>query len=318
MPQKIIIDSDPGLDDMQAIFFALQSPEVEVLGITTVFGNSGLESSTRNAIRMVETAGRPDIPVAAGASRALLLPPRVTSPTIHGADGAGNATDRLPPVKGKAIDRLAANFIIDTVMANPGEVILVPIGPITNIALAARLQPAIIDKVKGVVLMGGSAFAGGNASAAGEANLHNDPHAAKIVFEAGWPIAMAGLDVMFRYLPGLDYLDEIAAIGNPVSNYITEVLAFSRQRMIETGRPLAVPDLHALGYLIAPDLYTTRRMPCYIETEGLSAGQTVVDQRLPGGAQGRSSDFPEIDVILDVDADRLRKLFIERISAFGR
>ncbi|MCC6904261.1 MAG: nucleoside hydrolase [Anaerolineae bacterium] len=318
MPQKIIIDSDPGIDDMQAIFLALLSPELDVLGITTVFGNSGLENSTNNALRMIETAGRPDIPVAAGASRPLLLSPRVSSPTIHGADGAGNASDRLPAVKGKAIDKLAANFIIDTVMANPGEVILVPIGPITNIALAARLQPAIIDKVKAVVLMGGSAFVGGNASAAGEANLHNDPHAAKIVFEAGWPIVMAGLDVSHRWRQGEDYIDEIAVIGNPISDYMKEVLEFRREGIRRTGKPMGAPDLQAVGYLVAPEIFTTRRMPCYVETEGLSAGMTVVDQRDSGGVEGRSATVPEVEVILDVDGDRLRRLLVDRIKAFGK
>ncbi|MCC6905451.1 MAG: nucleoside hydrolase [Anaerolineae bacterium] len=315
MPEKIIIDTDPGIDDMQAIFLALLSTEVDVLGITTVFGNSGLDNSVANALRLVETAGRPDVPVVRGASRPILLPPRPGAPSIHGADGLGNAADRLPKPKGKAIGQNAANFIVETVLAHPGEVTLVPIGPITNIALAARLEPAIISKVKRVVLMGGSAFVGGNASAAGEANLYNDPHAAKIVFEAGWPIVMAGLDVTYRYLLGEDYLDLVSSLGNPVSDFMKEVFVFVRQRMIEWNSREAVPDLHAVAYLIAPELYTTRRLPCYIETEGRTAGMTVVDPRPPAR---RNEVIPEIDVILDVHAEKLRGLFLQRIGAFGK
>ncbi|MCP4416707.1 MAG: nucleoside hydrolase, partial [Chloroflexi bacterium] len=163
MAQKIIIDTDPGIDDAMAIFFALQSPELEVLGVTAVFGNGDVTNTASNAVRILETAGRGDIPVAAGANTPLVIPQRFNGGmSVHGRDGLGNAGEQLPQSRGQPVSQHAAAFIVETVLVHPGKITLVPIGPLTNIALALRLEPAIVDAVKGVSLMGGSAFAGGN------------------------------------------------------------------------------------------------------------------------------------------------------------
>ena len=315
MPQKIIIDTDPGIDDAMAIFFALQSPELEVLGLTAVFGNGGVSNTASNAVRILETAGRGDIPVAAGANSALVIANRYEDGvSVHGQDGLGNAGEILPQPIGIPIGQRAAAFIVETVMANPGEVTLVPIGPLTNIALALRLEPAIVDAVKGVSLMGGSAFVGGNKSAAAEANLYNDPHAADIVFSAGWPIVMAGWDVNNRFHMNPAYLDQLCALGNPATNFIKEIYPCLQDFLNLPDQAIDVPDLLAVAHLVDPSLFTSKRYPVYVETEGRSAGMTVVDQR--NNRRGEESD-PMVDILLDVDAERLRALFLERLAQYG-
>lgn len=315
MAQKIIIDTDPGVDDAMAIFFALQSPELEVLGITAVFGNGGVANTASNAIRIVETAVRGDIPVAAGANTPLVIPQRFSGgASVHGHDGLGNAGEQLPQPRGKPVAQHAAAFIVETVMANPGEVILVPIGPLTNIALALRLEPAIVHAVKGISLMGGSAFVGGNKTAAAEANIYNDPHAAAMVFAAGWPIAMAGWDVNNRFHMNQPYLDQLCALGNPATDFIKAIYPCLQAFVQLPEQAIDVPDLLAVAYLVAPSLFTVKRYPVYVETEGRSAGMTVVDQRLH--RRGDPVD-PLVDILLDVDAERLRTLYLERLSRYG-
>ena len=315
MVQKIIIDTDPGIDDAMAIFFALQSSELEVLGLTAVFGNGGVANTASNAVRILETAGREDIPVAAGVNTPLIIPNRSAGGmSVHGHDGLGNAGDQLPQPHGRPIAQNAAAFIVETVMANPEEVTLVPIGPLTNIALALRLEPAIVDMVKGVSLMGGSAFVGGNKSAAAEANLYNDPHAADIVFSAGWPIVMAGWDVNNRFHMNQAYLDQLCALGNPATDFIEAIYPCLQAFINLPEQAIDVPDLLAVAYLVDPTLFTVKRYPVYVETEGRSAGMTVVDQR--HYKRGDAVD-PEVDILLDVDAERLRTLFLARLAQYG-
>lgn len=315
MAQKIIIDTDPGIDDTMAIFFALQSPELEVLGITAVFGNGGVATTTSNAIRIMETAVRAEIPIAAGANTPLVIPQRFSGgASVHGQDGLGNAGEQLPQPRGKPITQSAAAFIVETVMANPGEITLVTMGPLTNIALALRLEPAIVHAVKGVVLMGGSAFVGGNKTAAAEANLYNDPHAAAIVFSAGWPIVMAGWDVNNRFHMNQTYLDQLCALGNPATAFIQAIYPCLQAAVRLPEQAIDVPDLLPVAYLVDPSLFTVKRFPVYVETEGRSAGMTVVDQR-PFSRDGTLD--PLVDILLDVDAERLRALYLERLAQYG-
>jgi inosine-uridine nucleoside N-ribohydrolase len=316
MVQKIIIDTDPGIDDAMAIFFALQSPELEVLGITAVFGNGGVANTASNAVRILETAGRDDIPVAAGADTPLITANRSSGGmSVHGLDGLGNAGDQLPQPKGRPISQQAASFIVETVMANPGEVILVPIGPLTNIALALRLEPKIADAVKGISLMGGSAFAGGNKTAAAEANIYNDPHAADIVFSAGWPITMAGWDANNRFHMNPTYLNQLCALGNPATAFIEAIYPCLQTAVNLPEQAIDVPDLLAVAYLVDPSLFTAKPYPVYVETEGRSAGMTVVDQR---HNKRDSSVDPTVNILLDVDADRLRALYLERLALYNQ
>lgn len=309
MTRKILIDCDPGIDDTMAILFALRSPELEVVGLTTVFGNTDVEFTAQNALRLVELEGNDHIPVAQGAGRPLVLPLRSLGKLVHGQDGMGN-TDPPPP-KGSLIPQPAAQFIIETVMANPGEITLVPIGPLTNVALALRLEPRIAGLVKEVVLMGGSAFRGGNASPVGEANIHNDPHAASIVFSADWPLTMVGLDVTMQCIMSREFLVEVCRLDNPAANLIGKILPVYQEfhhKIYGMGGSIHTHDPSAIAYLLEPDLFQTESLPVYVETQGHCAGQTVPDRRR------QWIETPLANVCLNVDAPRLQKLYRERLS----
>jgi inosine-uridine nucleoside N-ribohydrolase len=193
LARKIIIDTDPGVDDAMAIFYALASSELDVIGITTVFGNTTTDICTTNALRLLEIAGRTDIPVAAGAVRPLAMPYNGTADIVHGEDGQGNVF--LPAPTTKPVPQHAVNFLIDTILQSPEPVTLVPLAPLTNIALMLLHKPDIVKHIREIVLMGGNAYVAGNVTPAAEANIWNDPDAADIVFGADCPVTMIGLDV---------------------------------------------------------------------------------------------------------------------------
>ncbi len=197
-PRPVIIDTDPGTDDALAILLALNSPEIEVRAITVVPGNVTAKQGLENALKIVSLAGRCDIPIAAGAQHPLFQK-LITAEFWHGANGLANI--ELPASKCKVDSRWGPDLIIETIHAAPHEVTLVPVGPLTNIALAVEKDPSIVPLVKEVVIMGGS-ISGGNVNAVAEANIYGDPEAAQIVFQAGWPLTMVGSDVGERTLFG--------------------------------------------------------------------------------------------------------------------
>jgi uridine nucleosidase len=307
--RKILIDTDPGIDDSMAILFALRSPELEVVGLSAVFGNTDVEITAQNALRLVELEGHGDIPVARGAGIPLVMAPRSHGKLVHGADGLGETN--MPPPRGHILNMPAAQFIVETVMKDPGEITLVPLGPLTNIALALRLEPRLSQSVKEVVLMGGSAGRG-NASPTAEANIFNDPESAAIVFGAGWSLTMVGLDVTTKTIMSKAYLDELASAGNKATDFVSRIVPFY-QKWFDSYDGLAggIPthDPSAIACLIDGSLFQIKHLPVHVETRGRSAGQTVADLRRqwPG--------LPEIDVCLEVDSPRLLKLFKERMTA---
>jgi inosine-uridine nucleoside N-ribohydrolase len=223
-PRKLLIDTDPGIDDAMAIFYALESPELEVVGLTTVFGNADTDVTTRNALSLLEIAQRSDIPVAAGAVKPLAMDYRGPAAFVHGLDGQGGVELPAPATAALATD--AAHFIIDTVMSSPGQITLVPLGPLTNVALAMLVEPRLTQHVAEIVLMGGAAFVGGNASPAAEANMLNDPEAADIVFGADCPIVMAGLDVTEQTFMTGDDLRRIANIDTPPARHLSAIVPY--------------------------------------------------------------------------------------------
>lgn len=311
MPRKIIIDTDPGVDDTMAIFFALCSPELEVIGLTTIFGNVRTTLATTNALRLLEIAGRPDIPVAPGAANALTRDYEGPVPFVHGADGQGDI-DLAEPA-GAALDISAAQFIVEQVSAHPGEVTLAPIGPLTNIALALRLEPRIADWVDEVVLMGGNALVPGNASPAAEANIRNDPEAADLVFGAGWQVTMVGLDVTLRVHMSPDDIADYATHGNPMSEHICRVLPHYRNYFESNYdvKGIFVHDSSAIAYLIEPELFKTRRWPIRVGTQGLGRGKTwpATGGRILPAWENR----PLVNVCVGVDGARLVALEAERL-----
>ena len=317
MARKIIIDTDPGVDDTMAIFFALRSPELDVIGLTTIFGNVHTDLATTNALRLLEIAGRTDIPVAKGADDPLAVPFRGPVPFVHGDDGQGNIN--LPPPKTRPIDQPAAVFIIEQIMAAPGEITLVPLGPLTNIALALRLEPRIAKHVKEVVLMGGNVLCPGNATPAAEANIHNDPEAADVVFGAGWTVTMVGLDVTHQVNLTPEHIARYEASQDPLARHIARILPHYRA-YFETVNPdmrgIYVHDSSAVAYVIDPTLFETRQWPIRVETQGISRGKTLhwglPDDypTIPPAFKGR----PRVNVCVGVDAKRLIALETERLT----
>ena len=328
MAQKIIIDTDPGIDDAMAILAALHAPELKVLGLTTVFGNTEVELCSLNALRLVELEGNDHIPVAQGCGQPMVHDIISFSAGVHGKDGFGNTN--LPLPHGKLDPRHAAQFIIDTVKANPHEVILAPLGPLTNIAMAYRLEPRIAPLVKEVVLMGGCAFALGNISAVAEANIYHDPHAAEVVFAAPWKVTMVGLDVTTKIVMRPDYFEKLYAAGNPAVELLEKIQpcyqAFHEQIYGLKGA-IHTHDPAVIAYLLAPELFRCEAMPVYVVTEGLCLGKTIADKHhhifrstQAGKGIGEESvaaavERPATTIPLGVNEDGVLQLLFDLLTA---
>lgn len=221
-PKKIILDTDPGIDDAMALTLALNSPELDVRVITVVPGNVTAAQGLDNALRLVSLANCCDILVAAGAQLPLFQK-LITAEFWHGQNGLANI--ELQPSKCKVDTRFALDLIIQLVHASPHETTLVPIGPLTNIALAVEKDPSIVPLVKAVILMDGG-ISGGNVNATAEANIYNDPEAAQVVLQAGWPLTMVGLDVADKTLLTQKYLDQLGATHGPINDFIYGVAKY--------------------------------------------------------------------------------------------
>jgi inosine-uridine nucleoside N-ribohydrolase len=312
MARKIILDTDPGVDDAMAIFFALRSPELDVIGLTTIFGNVHTELATVNALRLLDIAGRPDIPVAKGADNPVALPYAGPVPFVHGDDGQGNVD--LSPSPRKAIEQTAAQFIVEQVMAHPGEITLVPVGPLTNIALALRLEPRIAERVRQVVIMGGNAFVPGNATPSAEANIHNDPEAADVVFGAPWDVVMVGLDVTHTVYMNADDIAEYGRIDEPMTQHIARILphyqAYFHKGFGIDG--IYVHDSSAVAYVIDPSLFRTIKRPVCVDcTHDIGRGKTWPG--LPNRDDAPWGGRPNVTICTEVDGERLVELELSRM-----
>lgn len=311
---KIIIDTDPGIDDAMAIFYALASPEFEVLGLTTVFGNAHTDVCTTNALRLLDIAGRPDIPVAHGASRPLAMEYRGPADFVHGDDGQGNT--HLPPSTRAALDVHAAQFLIDTVMAAPGEITVVLLGPFTNMALAMLMRPDLTQFVRQIVVMGGAAFVSGNASPASEANVLNDPEAADIVFGADCPITMAGLDVTHQITMTTDDLARFVGVEGPRAAHLAAITPFYAKFYWDRNHVegIYVHDSTTISYLLAPHLFTWRELPVRVDTgHSVCRGKTLPalrDSDHEGPWHGRRP----VRILTGVDARGVIELEFERLA----
>lgn len=309
---KIVFDTDPGVDDAMALLLALASPELEVVGVTTVFGNHGTPQTTRNALRILEAAGRADIPVVAGAERPLVRPKRGRVGFIHGEDGLGGDTPDPEGPQGRPWPGGAAGFIVDQARAQPGELTLVAVGPLTNLALAVQLEPRLPSLVRRVVMMGGAVDVPGNASPVAEANIIGDPESARRAMEAGWPVLLAGLDVTLKTLMSASFLRDVVSTGTPAAAFIERIVPVYFKFYTEmVGLPgLPTHDPSAIAWLLQPSLFEVERVRLHVETEGRCAGQTVADRRRRNQWPG----LPEVDVCVGVDSDGLLRLFRERIG----
>ncbi len=312
MPIKMLFDTDPGVDDAMALLLALASPEIELVGVTTVFGNHGTEQTTRNAVRVLEAAGRTEVPVVAGAAVPLVRPKRGHVSFIHGADGLGGDRPDHDDRRGLDWPGAAPGFIVDMARLHPGELTLVAVGPLTNLALAVQLEPRLPSLVKQVVVMGGAVDVAGNASPVAEANIISDPEGAKRALGAGWPLVMAGLDVTLKTQMSAAYLRDMAATGTPAAAFIDRIVPVYFNFYTEmVGLPgLPTHDPSAIAYVLDPSLFQVERVRLHVETEGRCAGQTVADRR----RRNPWADLPEVDVCVGVDSEPLLRLFRERIG----
>jgi len=325
-PRKVIIDTDPGTDDAMAIMLALNSPEFDVRALTVVPGNVTAAQGLENALRMVSLANRCDILVAGGAQHPLFQK-LITAEFWHGQNGLANI--ELPKSKCKADPRWAPDLIIEMVHANPHEITLVPIGPLTNIALAIEKDPSIVPLVKEVVIMGGS-ITGGNVNASAEANIANDPEAAQIVFQAGWPLTMVGLDVGDKTLLTRKHIEALKKNPGPMSDFIYKVADFLiglGEKFGESGTPMYDPL--AVGVAIDSTLVKAPAMHVDVETRGeFTRGETVANRRganernvlhhFPDGdryvIEGIDKVEPNAKVCTEVNAEKFLQMFVSRIQ----
>ena len=308
--QKIIIDTDPGQDDAVAILLALASPdEIEVLGITAVAGNVPLSLTERNARIVCELAGRPDIAVYAGCDRPLRRK-LVTAEHVHGKTGLDGP--ELPEPKIKLQEKHGVDFIIDTILQEPGNsVSLCPLGPLTNIASAILKQPKIVSRIKQIVLMGGAYFEVGNITPTAEFNIFVDPDAAKIVFEAGIDIVAMPLDVTHKALVTGERNEAFRQLQSPVGIAVAEMTdffeRFDKEKYGSSGAPLHDPCVTA--YLINPKIFSGKKINVEIEIESeLTLGMTVADWW--GVTDRKANTF----FVSDLDSEKFFNLLTERLG----
>ena len=315
MPRKILLDCDPGHDDAVALLLAHGSPEIELLAVTTVAGNQTLEKVTRNALAVARVGGITGVPFAAGCTRPLLRTARVAD-DIHGESGLDGPVlpDPDPALDVPLDPRHAVDVIVDTVMAHPpGTVTLVPTGPLTNVALAARKEPRIVDRVAEVVLMGG-AYARGNRTAVSEFNIGCDPEAAQIVFREPWPVTMVGLDLTHQALATPEVVARIVELDTAPARFVADLLEFFAGTY-RTLQGFAAPPVHdpcAVAFVIDPEVLTTRRAPLDVELHGeLTTGMTVADLRGPEPVDCHTQ------VAVTLDHARFWDLVVDALARLG-
>ena len=311
MPEsrKIIIDTDPGQDDAVAILLALASPELEVLGITAVAGNVPLALTERNARKICELAGRPEVKVFAGASRPMVRS-LITAEDVHGKTGLDGP--ELPEPGMPLQEQHAVDFIVETLMREQGgSVTLCPLGPLTNIALALEREPDIVPRIREIVLMGGGFFEGGNVTPAAEFNIHVDPHAADVVLKSGIPIVMIPLDCTHKALTTARRVAAFRDLGTRPGVATAEMLEFferfDENKYGTDGGPLHDPCV--IAYLLKPGLFSGRHINVTVETASeLTMGMTVADW------WGVTKREKNVTYMRDVDHEGFFELLVGRIG----
>lgn len=305
MSIPIIIDCDPGHDDAIALMLAAASPELDLLGVTTVAGNTRLEQTTMNAIRVLDLLGL-DVPVAAGADRPLVRD-LVVAEYVHGASGL-DGPQLSPPSRG-AEPMSAVPFLAALLEAAPRPVTLVPVGPLTNVALLLAVHPNVVHKIDRIVLMGGS-MGQGNVTPSAEFNIYVDPEAASRVFSSGLDVTMIGLDVTHQALLRAPDAERLAKSGK-VGKFVADLFGFFAAREPDShglgGAP--IHDAAAIAHLIWPDLVTTERLRVVVDLGEVGRGRTVVDRRRTSVVDGN------VEVAVDIDGERFTRLLVERLES---
>lgn len=320
--RRVIIDTDPGIDDAMAILLALNSPELKVEALTVVPGNVEAWQGLENALKIASLAGRCDLPVAGGAQHPLNQK-LITAQYWHGKNGLANV--ELPASRCKADSRFGPDLIIELVHKYPHEITLIPVGPLTNIALAVSKDPSIVPLVKDIVIMGGS-ISGGNVDGAAEANIYGDPEAAAIVFNAGWIVTMIGSDVGERTIISRKHVAELQTSHGPESDFVAKLADWYLTRSEKSGyQGAAMYDPLAVATVIDASLVTLKDMHVDVETKGeFTRGETVANRMGSDENNVLHGDHYEIDGVIELkpnarvclasDAERFLKLFISRIK----
>lgn len=319
MPKRVIIDTDPGVDDCAAILLALASPELQVEALTAIYGNGSMPQCAANARRILAVAGRTDIPVYPGATRPLLRSPNEGwASHIHGDDALGGANHPddhgLPGVE--VANSWAAVEIARRALASPGEITVLALGRMTNLALALRISPEIAGALAGVVVMGGAVRVPGNVSPVATANLYEDPEAATILYDSPTPIVQVGLDVCDLCGLSDEQFGRLRNCSAPAVQLLVSASTYTRAAYRRLGRlaegeAVRYNDVPAVAAVVDPTLMTMQHLPVSVDTgSDLTRGQTVVDWY---GLTGRPA---AVDVCLGVDAGRLTEMVVERLTEY--
>jgi len=309
-PKRIIIDTDPGIDDAFAFLLALASPEIQLEALTTTQGNVTLEKATRNALSILELCNASHIPVAAGSKYPLVQPLRASA-DIHGASGIGDA--KLPDPKAAPVTQHAVDYLIERVLAEPNEISIFPIGPMTNIAMAIRKEPKFAKAVKELVIMGGAIQENGNITPLAEFNIYVDPHAAHIVFHSGIPITLIPLDVTHKCLIKREHIHRLVKINSPVTHFIKDAIDFYLNFSYEHGfGGGALHDPLTLATVIAPELLTLKEY--YVDVDhsgGIAMGKTFAD------IFNVTKKPANMKVAMEVRGDDFIELFVHRMETLA-
>lgn len=312
MPKKILFDTDPGIDDACAILLALASPELSVEGLSVVHGNCSLEQAATNALSVLELANATHIPVAKGCELPLVQP-SLLAPETHGDSGLGYA--KLPEPRAKPIGQHAIDFLIEKILSSPGEITLVAIGPLTNVALAIRQEPRIVEATKELIIMGGAIRHEGNQTALAEFNTYVDPHAAHIVYHAGIPTTLVPLDVTYQCILTPNDVKKLQKSDSPITNFIVDATRFYMEFHDEFQKieGCVINDPLALALTFAPELCTYQELPVDVDLSGgISMGKTIADFYNYGKKPAN------MRVALSVQARDFIELFLERIELLAR
>jgi inosine/uridine nucleosidase len=312
MPSKrIIIDTDPGVDDSLTFLLALASPEIKLEALTTTQGNVTVDKATRNALSVLELAQASHVPVVAGSVVPLIGPLRASA-LVHGASGIGNS--KLPKPQTQPVQQHAVDFLIDRVVAEPNEISIFPIAPLTNIAMAIRKEPKFAKSVKELVIMGGAIQEAGNMSPLAEFNIFVDPHAAHIVFHSGIPITLIPLDVTHKCLLKQEHVDRLMKINSPISRFIRDALEVYLKFSYEKGfEGSALHDPLTLAAILAPELLTLKQY--YVDVDisgGVSMGKTFADMF------NVTKKPVNMKVAMDVRGNDFVELFLQRMETLAK
>lgn len=311
MTHKIILDTDPGIDDAMAILYAINHPEIELLGLTTVFGNLSVEGATKNALDLLDVFEAPNVPVAKGAGKSLEKMHAGYPDFVHGKNGLGNVT--IKSSVRKAHEKSAAEFLVEQILKHPHEVTICAIAPLTNLAMALKLEPKIASLTKQVVIMGGAVRVNGNINPVAEANIYNDPLAADIVLTSNWPITLVGLDVTLKVILDEQFMLDIKNNGRNGA-LLYEISRFYDAFYRQTGNHdgLACHDATALAYITNPEYFTCKKGPVRVGTKDLSDGMTIFAEHMRyGNTINHWTNKPDINVCLDINSEKIRQLVKE-------